>query len=156
MFLVDPQIEFYPERQVIRQLEGEIGVRRVDKATLFREADMVSVHLKLSDRTRGLIGTPEFALMRPDALLINTSRGPIIDEAAMIHALERGAIGGAGLDVFDIEPLPADHPFRRLDNTVITPHLGYVSAENYRGFYGGMVEDIGAWLAGDPIRVMEF
>ena len=134
----------------------EIGVARADKETLLRRSDFISIHLLLSERTRGLIGASELALLKPEAFLVNTSRGPIVDEAALIGALESRAIAGAGLDVFDIEPLPADHPFRRLDNTVITPHLGYVSAENYRGFYGGMVEDIRAWLAGDPIRKIEF
>ncbi len=133
----------------------EAGASLVDKETLLRTSDVVSIHLLLSRRTRGLIGASDLALLKPEAFLVNTSRGPIVDEAALIGALERRAIAGAGLDVFDIEPLPADHPFRRLDNTVITPHLGYVSVENYRGFYGGMVEDIRAWLAGRPIRVLE-
>ena len=134
----------------------EVGATLADKETLLRSSDVVSIHLLLSDRTRGLIGASDLALLKPDAFLVNTSRGPIVDEAALIDTLERRAIAGAGLDVFDIEPLPADHPFRRLENTVITPHLGYVSIENYRGFYGGMVEDIRAWLDGEPIRVLEF
>ena len=134
----------------------EIGVALADKETLLRSSDVISIHLLLSERTRGLIGASDLAMLKPEAFLVNTSRGPIVDEAALIGALENRAIAGAGLDVFDIEPLPADHPFRRLDNTVITPHLGYVSVENYRGFYGGMVEDIRAWLAGEPIRAIEF
>ena len=134
----------------------EVGVALADRETLLRSSDVVTIHLLLSGRTRGLIGAAELALLKPGAFLVNTSRGPIVDEAALIGALESGAIAGAGLDVFDIEPLPSDHAFRRLDNTVITPHLGYVSVENYRAFYGGMVEDIRAWLAGEPIRIVEF
>ncbi len=134
----------------------EIGVALADKETLLRGADVVTVHLLLSERTRGLIGASDLALLKKEAFLVNTSRGPIVDEAALIDALERRAIAGAGLDVFDIEPLPADHPFRRLDNTVITPHLGYVTLENYRRYFPAMVEDIQAWLAGEPIRVLEF
>ena len=134
----------------------EVGVALADRETLLGTADVVTVHLLLSGRTRGLIGAAELALLKPGAFLVNTSRGPIVDEAALIDALERRAIAGAGLDVFDIEPLPPGHPFRRLDNTVITPHLGYVSAENYRCYFPAMVEDIRAWLAGEPIRVLEF
>ena len=134
----------------------EIGVTLADKETLLRGADVVTVHLLLSERTRGLIGASDLALLKKEAFLVNTSRGPIVDEAALIDTLERRAIAGAGLDVFDIEPLPADHPFRRLDNTVVTPHLGYVSLENYRRYFPAMVEDIQAWLAGEPIRVLEF
>lgn len=134
----------------------EIGVARADKETLLRGADVVTIHLLLSERTRGLIGASDLALLKKEAFLVNTSRGPIVDEAALIDTLERRAIAGAGLDVFDIEPLPADHPFRRLDNAVITPHLGYVSVENYRCYFPAMVEDIRAWLAGEPIRILEF
>ena len=134
----------------------EIGVALADKETLLRTADVVTVHLLLSERTRGLIGASDLALLKTEAFLVNTSRGPIVDEAALIDTLERRAIAGVGLDVFDIEPLPADHPFRRLDNTVITPHLGYVSVENYRAYFPAMVEDIRAWLDGEPIRILEF
>ena len=134
----------------------EVGVSLADKETLLRTADVVTVHLLLSKRTRGLIRASDLALLKKEAFLVNTSRGPIVDEAALIDTLERRAIAGAGLDVFDIEPLPADHPFRRLDNTVITPHLGYVSVENYRAYFPAMVEDIRAWLAGEPVRVLEF
>ena len=134
----------------------EVGVALADKETLLRGADVVTIHLLLSERTRGLIGASDLALLKKQAFLVNTSRGPIVDEAALIDALERRAIAGAGLDVFDTEPLPADHPFRRLDNTVVTPHLGYVSQENYRCYFPAMVEDIQAWLAGEPIRVLEF
>ena len=134
----------------------EVGVVLADKETLLRTADVVTIHLLLSERTRGLIRASDLALLKNDAFLVNTSRGPIVDEAALIDALERRAIAGAGLDVFDIEPLPADHPFRRLENTVITPHLGYVSLDNYRCYFPAMVEDIKAWLAGAPVRVLEF
>ena len=134
----------------------EVGVALADKDTLLRTADVVTIHLLLSERTRGLIRAPDLALLKNDAFLVNTSRGPIVDEAALTDALERRAIAGAGLDVFDIEPLPQDHPFRRLDNTVVTPHLGYVSVQNYRAYFPAMVEDIRAWLAGEPIRVLEF
>ena len=108
----------------------------------------------LGDRTRGLVQASDLARLKPSAYFINTSRGPIVDESALIDVLENQRIAGAGLDVFDVEPLPLDHAFRRLENTVITPHLGYVSVEGYEGYYGGMVENIRAWLAGEPIRVM--
>jgi phosphoglycerate dehydrogenase-like enzyme len=114
----------------------------------------VSIHLVLGDRTRGLLGARELGLMKPTAYLVNTSRGPIVDEAALIRALREGTIAGAGLDVFEPEPLPADHPFRRLPNTVITPHLGYVTEETYRVFFGQAVEDIRAFLDGKPVRVL--
>jgi D-3-phosphoglycerate dehydrogenase len=109
----------------------------------------------LSPRSRGLIGAEEFALMKPTAYLVNTARGPIVDEAALIDALRSKRIAGAGLDVYDIEPLPVDHPLRRLDNVVLSPHLGYVTTENFRGSYGGVVEDIRAFLDGKPIRILE-
>jgi phosphoglycerate dehydrogenase-like enzyme len=128
------------------------GATRVERDELFARADFLSVHLVLSARSRGLIGRDELARMKPTAYLINTSRGPIVDEAAMIDALERHAIAGAGLDVYDVEPLPLDHPLRRLPNTVLTPHVGYMSRESYAIFYSQMLEDIEAWLAGEPIR----
>ena len=103
---------------------------------------------------RGLVGATDLAMMKPTAYLINTSRGPIIDEAALIAALQKSAIAGAGLDVFDVEPLPVDHPYRKLPNVILTPHLGYVTQDGYRLFYGGMVEAIRAWLDGKPIRVI--
>jgi phosphoglycerate dehydrogenase-like enzyme len=118
-------------------------------------AHVVTIHLVLSERTRGLVGARELALMRPTALLVNTSRGPIVDERALVAALRAGAIAGAGLDVYDEEPLPPDHPLRRLPNTVITPHLGYVTEETYRVFYPQAVEDIRAYLAGAPVRVLK-
>lgn len=132
----------------------EHGADYVSKEELFRQADFVSVHVQLSDRSRGLIGAQEIGVMKPTAYIINTARGPIIEEAVLLAALRENRIAGAGLDVFDIEPLPLDHPFRKMDNVVITPHLGYVSVQNYRGYFGGMVEDIRAWLDGKPVRVI--
>ncbi len=125
------------------------------KEALLRGADVVSLHVVLSPRTRGLIGRAEFAQMKPSAYLINTARGPIVEEAALIAALREKRIAGAGLDVFDVEPLPADHPLRALDNVVLSPHLGYVTAENFRTCYAGVVEDIRAYLDGKPIRLLE-
>jgi phosphoglycerate dehydrogenase-like enzyme len=131
------------------------GVEPVDKATLLAESDIVSVHTRLSDRTRGLIGAAELAAMKPTAYLVNTSRGPIVDERALLDALESGTIAGAGLDVFDVEPLPAGHPLRTAPNTVLTPHLGYVSTGNYELMYADAVECIAAYLRGQPIRILE-
>jgi phosphoglycerate dehydrogenase-like enzyme len=121
---------------------------------LLRAADIVTLHLVLSERTRGLIGARALGLMKPTAFLINTSRGPIVEEQALIAALREKKIAGAGLDVYDQEPLPPSHPFRSFDNLVATPHLGYVSEDTYRVFFQGMVEDIVAWLNGKPIRVL--
>jgi phosphoglycerate dehydrogenase-like enzyme len=122
------------------------GATLVDKQTLFREADVVTVHLVLSGRTRGLIGSPEFALMKPNARFVNTSRGPIVDEAALIEALQARRIAGAAVDVFDVEPLPPDHPFRKLDNVLATPHIGYVTEDLYRTFYADAAVNIATWL----------
>ena len=133
---------------------AQAGVGYVAKDELFRQSDFITIHLVLSDRTRGLVGARELALMKASACLINTSRGPIIDEPALIAALREKKIAAAGLDVFDVEPLPLDHPFRTMDNVVITPHLGYVSVQNYRTFYGAIIEDIRAWLDGKPVRVL--
>jgi phosphoglycerate dehydrogenase-like enzyme len=133
---------------------AEYGATLVSKDELLAQSDVVSIHLILSDRTRGLLGARELALMKPGAYLINTSRGPIVDEAALIRALQQKAIAGAGLDVFDDEPLPLDHPLRQLENIVITPHMGYVTNEGYRVFYGHAVEDIQAFLNGAPVRVI--
>src|SRR5580698_9842553 len=130
------------------------GVGYVGKDDLFRQSDLISIHIVLSQRSRGLIGAREFGLMKPTAYIINTSRGPIIDEAALIAALRDRKIAGAGLDVFDVEPLPVDHPFRKMDNVVITPHLGYVSEQNYQNYFAGVVEDIRGFLDGKPVRVM--
>jgi D-3-phosphoglycerate dehydrogenase len=132
----------------------EAGVEYVGADELFQRADFLSVHLQLSPRTRGLIGARQIALMKKSSYLINTSRGPIVDEAALLAALRDKRIAGAGLDVFDVEPLPLDHPLRKLDNVVLTPHLGYVAAQNYRAFFGGMVDDIRAFLDGRPVRVL--
>src|SRR6476469_1941359 len=131
------------------------GADYVSKEDLFRNADFVTIHLVLSDRSRGRVGAKELGLMKKSAYLINTSRGPILDEKALIAALQNKAIAGAGLDVFDVEPLPPDHPFRKMDNVVITPHLGYVSEQNYRKYFPDAVEDIRAWLDGKPVRVIE-
>ena len=133
----------------------EAGVDYVSKEELFRQADFITIHVVLSQRSRGLVGGKELALMKPSAYIINTSRGPIIDEAALLAALRDKKIGGAGLDVFDVEPLPTDHPLRKIDNVVITPHLGYVATQNYRFYFGGVVDDIRAFLDGKPVRVME-
>ncbi|WP_448609390.1 D-2-hydroxyacid dehydrogenase family protein [Geodermatophilus sp. URMC 60] len=133
---------------------AEAGVRRVDRDELFATADVLTVHLVLSDRTRGLVGRDELARVKPGAILVNTSRGPIVDEAALIEALSEGRLAGAGLDVHDREPLPADSPLRRAPRTVLTPHLGYVTRDTYRVFYGDAVEDVAAWLRGEPVRVI--
>jgi phosphoglycerate dehydrogenase-like enzyme len=133
---------------------AEVGVRRVDKAELFRSADFISVHVQLSPRTHGLIGTAELALMKPDAYLVNTSRGPIVEEDALVGALQEGRIAGAALDVYDREPLPPDHRLRRIPNLLLTPHIGYVTREAYEVFYRDMVEGIAAFLAGHPQRVI--
>src|SRR6201987_2533911 len=132
----------------------EAGVDYVSKEDLFRQADFISIHVVLSQRSRGLVGAKEFALMKSTAYLINTSRGPIVDEAAMLSVLRDQKIAGAGLDVFDIEPLPKDHPLRKMDNVVLTPHLGYVAVQNYRAYFGGVVDDIRAFLDGKPVRVI--
>ena len=130
------------------------GIEYVPRHELFRRADFLSIHLQLSPRTRGLIGADDLALMKPSAYLINTSRGPIVEEAALIATLRQRRIAGAGLDVFDVEPLPVEHPLRQLDNVVLTPHLGYVVEQNYRAFFAGMVDDIRAFLDGKPVRVL--
>ncbi len=141
-------------RNLTDEQAAEHGAERVEKDALFRESDFISIHMVLGDRTRGLVGTHELALMKPTAMLVNTSRGPIVDEAALIEALRSGTIAGAGLDVFDTEPLPIDHPLRSIPNTVLTGHTGYVMQENYALSYSEAVEDIKAWLAGEPIRVL--
>jgi phosphoglycerate dehydrogenase-like enzyme len=133
----------------------EAGVDYADKDELFRGADIITIHLVLSQRSRGLVGAHELSLMKPSAYIVNTSRGPIIDEAALIAALRDRKIAGAGLDVFDTEPLPVDHPIRKLDNVVLTPHLGYVAMQNYRAYFAGVVDDIRAFLDGKPVRVLE-
>ena len=133
---------------------AECNATLVERDTLFAEGDVVSVHVRLSDRTRGLVGAHEIGLMKSSAILVNISRGPIVDETALVDALQRHAIGGAALDTFDVEPLPTDHPFLKLDNTLITPHVGYVTQEGYRAFYSGVVENIRAFASGEAIRVI--
>ncbi|MGH2872608.1 MAG: D-2-hydroxyacid dehydrogenase family protein [Solirubrobacteraceae bacterium] len=133
---------------------AEVGVTRVARDELLARSDFLSIHLVLSDRTRGLIGAQELAAMKPAAALINTSRGPIVDEQALVQALRAGTIAAAGLDVFDREPLPAGHPLTELDNAVLLPHLGYVSEATMRHMYGQVVEAIAAWRRGAPIRVI--
>jgi D-3-phosphoglycerate dehydrogenase len=132
----------------------EAGVEYASKEDLFRNADIVTIHLVLSDRSRGLIGAEDIARMKRSAYFINTARAPIVDQAALIKALREKRIAGAGLDVFETEPLPLDHPYRKLDNVVITPHLGYVAEQNYRKYFPDIVEDIRAWLDGKPVRVI--
>ncbi|MFI8643241.1 D-2-hydroxyacid dehydrogenase family protein [Pseudomonas iridis] len=132
----------------------QAGVTYVSKQQLFEQADVLSVHLVLSDRSRGLVNAQALAWMKSTALLVNTARGPIVDEAALIKALQKQQLGGAALDVFDQEPLPALHPFRTLDNVLATPHVGYVSRQNYQQFFSQMIEDIQAWTAGSPVRLL--
>jgi phosphoglycerate dehydrogenase-like enzyme len=124
------------------------------KEDLLRQSDIVSIHIPLTPKSRGLIGASELGLMKPSGLLVNTSRGPIVEEAALLSALRDKAIAGAGLDVYDIEPLPLDHPLRKLDNVVLTPHLGYASQQNYRAYFPGVVDDIRGFLDGKPVRVL--
>jgi phosphoglycerate dehydrogenase-like enzyme len=131
------------------------GARYAAREELLQTSDFVTVHLQLSERTTGLIAAADLALMKPSAFLINTSRGPIVEEAALADALREQRIAGAGIDVFDTEPLALDHPFRALPNAQITPHLGYVTEDNYRLCYGQTVEAIRAWLDGSPVRVIE-
>ncbi|HXD43758.1 MAG TPA: D-2-hydroxyacid dehydrogenase family protein [Pseudolabrys sp.] len=130
------------------------GATYVSKEDLFAKADAVTIHVVLSDRSRGLVGAADLSRMKKSAYLINTARGPIVDEKALIAALKAKQIAGAGLDVFDVEPLPLDHPYRAIDNVVITPHLGYVSAQNYARYFPDIVGDIRAWLDGKPVRVV--
>jgi len=129
------------------------GAKWVSKDDLFRLSDIVSIHVRLSDRTRGLVTARELGLMRPTAYLINTSRGPIVVESDLRKALSEGRIAGAGLDVFDEEPPPPDHPFRAMDNVTLTPHLGYVTRETLRAFYTDTLEAVAAFVEGKPIRV---
>ena len=133
---------------------AEAGVERVEKDDLFRRADFITIHYKLGERSRGLVGAHELGLMKKTAYLVNTSRGPIVDTDALIAALGAGQIAGAGIDVYDEEPLPPDHPLRRMPRTLLTPHLGYVTDGTYSAFYGQMVESVEKWLAGEPVRVL--
>jgi phosphoglycerate dehydrogenase-like enzyme len=128
----------------------DVGVGYATKEELFTKADIVSIHVVLSERSRGLVGASDLARMKPTAYLVNTARGPIVDEGALLEALTQKKIAGAGVDVFSVEPLPVDHPFRKLDNMVLTPHLGYVTGDSFRGHYQQMVEGIDAWFKGEP------
>lgn len=132
-----------------------VGVHRMDKDGLFSQSDVITIHMPLSRRSRNLVGAVDLRRMKPTAFIINTSRGPIIDESGLLDALRRGAIAGAGLDVYGIEPLPADDPLRALENVVLTPHLGYVTEDNYRLNFADALENVEAWLAGTPVRVIE-
>jgi phosphoglycerate dehydrogenase-like enzyme len=132
----------------------EVGATRVDKEALFRQSDFITIHYKLGERSRGLVGAAELAWMKPTAYLVNTSRGPVIDTDALIAALTESRIAGAGIDVYDTEPLPSDHPIRDCPRTLLTPHLGYVTDGCYHAFYGQIVESVESWLAGNPIRVL--
>ena len=131
-----------------------LGAACVGKDELFRQSDVLSIHTLLSGRTRGLVGARELGLMKPSAVLVNTSRGPIVDEAALVEALRNRTIAGAGLDVFDTEPLPRSHPLRSLDNAVLTPHLGYVTGDTFAVMYPQTLECVQAWLAGNPVRTI--
>ncbi|MBW4794435.1 D-2-hydroxyacid dehydrogenase family protein [Pseudomonas tolaasii] len=133
---------------------AESGVTWVSKKELFTQADILTVHLVLSDRSRGLVDAEALSWMKPTSRLVNTARGPIVDEQALVAALSAGRLAGAALDVFAEEPLPVDHPFRHLPNVLATPHVGYVSEQNYRQFYQQMIEDIQAWANNAPIRVL--
>ena len=137
-----------------RETCAEAGVTYATKDELFANADIITIHLVLSERSRGLVSAADIARMKPSAYLINTARGPIVDEDALLKALQHRAIAGAGLDTFSVEPLPVDHPFRKLDNLVLTPHLGYVTRENYARIYAETIEGISAWMAGSPVRVL--
>ena len=139
-------------RSLTAERAAGVGVEAASCADVLARADIVSIHLVLNDDTRGLVGARELALMRPGALLVNTSRGPIVDRAALLGALESGHLGGAAVDVFDEEPLPADDPLRRAPRLLATPHIGYVTERVYRVFYGEAVEDVEAFLAGSPVR----
>ncbi|MFJ8003331.1 D-2-hydroxyacid dehydrogenase family protein [Streptomyces fagopyri] len=142
-------------RNLTEERAEEVGVERVgSKEELLASSDFVSVHLALGESTRGLVGAAELALLKPTAYLVNTSRAAIVDQDALLAALREGRIAGAGVDVFDVEPLPADHPMRTAPRLLATPHLGYVSRANYEAYYGGAVEDIRAFLAGKPVRLL--
>jgi len=131
---------------------AEAGVSYATKEDLFRTADVITIHVVLGPRSRGLVGKEDLLRMKPTAYIVNTARGPIIDEAALLEVLQQKKIAGAGIDVFSVEPLPVDHPFRKLDNMVITPHLGYATEENFRGHYTQMVDGIDGWFKGEPLR----
>ena len=149
---LDMEVQAWSHNLTIERC-SEVGATWApDLEHLLATSDIVSIHLVLSDRTRGLLGEQELRLMKPTALLVNTSRAPIVDEPALVRALEQGRIGGAALDVFQTEPLPPHHPFRRLPNVLATPHIGYVTEETYRIFFRDVVENISSFLNGDPLR----
>ena len=130
----------------------EVGVGYASKEELFATADIITIHVVLSDRSRGLVGAADLDRMKPTSFIVNTARGPIIDEMALLETLKARKIAGAAVDVFSVEPLPVDHPFRKLDNLVLTPHLGYVTQETFIAHYNQMVEGIDAWFKGEPVR----
>ena len=134
---------------------AEVGAELVSKEELFARSDVVTIHLLLSDRTTGLVGADDLARMKPTSILVNTSRGPIVDEAALLESLKARRIRAAAIDVFSKEPLPADDQIRSLDNVVLTPHIGYATEDTFRLFYGQMVENIAAWSKGSPVRTIE-
>jgi phosphoglycerate dehydrogenase-like enzyme len=140
-------------QNLTRESAEKHGAILVSKDELFRTADIVTVHLVLSPRTKGIVGAAELGLMKKTAYFINTSRGPLVDESALINTLENKAIAGAALDVYEVEPLPAAHPFRSLDRLLVTPHIGFVTEETYNIFYRDTVENVAAWLSGTPVRV---
>ncbi|MEU2777230.1 D-2-hydroxyacid dehydrogenase family protein [Streptomyces sp. NPDC007162] len=142
-------------RNLTPETAAEYGVRAVTKERLFTESDVLSIHVPLSKQTRGLVGAAELRSMKPSALLVNTSRGPVVDEVALIDVLREGAIRAAALDVYDTEPLPADHPLRALPNALLTGHVGFVNRDLYEIFYQDSVEDIAAFQAGSPVRLMK-
>jgi phosphoglycerate dehydrogenase-like enzyme len=142
-------------QNLTEQRAAECKARRVEKDELFLQSDVLSIHLILSGRTRGIVGAVELGLMKSTAYLVNTSRGEIVDEAALLKTLQEKKIAGAAIDVYGVEPLPADHAIRKLDNVLLTPHIGYVTAENLARMYQNAVEDIVAFLDGKPVRVLK-
>lgn len=141
-------------QNLTEEAAAEAGARKVSKEDLFRNSDVATLHLRLSPRSEGIVGEQELRLLGPEGLLVNTARGPLVDQDALVRALGEGWIRGAALDVFDEEPIPSGHPLLSAPNTVLSPHLGYVTRESYRQFYGGAFEDVSAWLAGSPVRVI--
>ena len=141
-------------KNLSKEHAAELSVTALDHDEFFKTADVVTVHLKYTPRSAGYIGSNELSLMQPTAFLVNTSRGPIVDEDALIEALETGSIAGAGLDVYHVEPLPLEHRLRSLPNVVLSPHMGYVNQQTYRDYFGGYVQAIASYLQGSPIRVL--
>ena len=141
-------------QNLTEEAAAEAGVQKVSKEDLFRNSDVVTLHLRLSPRSEGIVGEPELRLLGPEGLLVNTARGPLVEQDALVRALNEGWIRGAALDVFDTEPIPPAHPLLSTPNTVLSPHLGYVTQESYGQFYGGAFEDVMAWLEGSPVRVL--